>query len=168
MSRSANVCFVLMLGVACCTGAAAADLPKEGTFTDVAYGFGTFKAFSVGKTRYVSAAEVDGVIVGDGLRNHMTFHCFGTGERLNQMRRSSGRCSLTDIDGDQIAADSAIDWYPNGAKDYEGKISFIAGTGKYEGITGGFKEVCHNGVFKTAADNAFAVYCTNAGNYKLP
>ena len=104
MSQSANVCFALMLGVACCTGAAAADLPKEGTFTDVAYGYGTFKGFSVGKTRFVSAFEADGVVVGDGLRNHMTWHCIGTGERLNQMRRSSGRCSSTDIDGDQIAA----------------------------------------------------------------
>ena len=43
MSRSANACFALMLGVACCAGAAAADLPKEGTITDVAYGYGTFK-----------------------------------------------------------------------------------------------------------------------------
>jgi hypothetical protein len=168
MSQSANVCFALMLGVACCAGAAAADLPKEGTFTDVGYGYGTFKGFSVGKSRYVNAYEQDGVIVGDGLRNHMTFHCFGTGERLNQMRRGNGRCIMTDIDGDQIALDGGTDWYPNGAKDYPANATFTAGTGKYEGITGGMKEVCHNGVFKAAADNAFVSYCTNEGNYKLP
>ena len=168
MSRSTDVYFMLMLGAACCTGASAADLPKEGAFTDVAYGSGTFKGFSVGKTRNVSAFEVDGVVVGDGLRNHMTWHCIGMAERLNQMRRSSGRCVMTDIDGDQIALDSAVDWYPNSAKDYPGSITFVAGTGKYEGITGGFKEVCHNGVFKAAADNAFITYCTNEGNYKLP
>jgi hypothetical protein len=168
MSRSANVCFALILGVAYCTGAAAADLAKEGTFTDVVYGFGTLKGFSVGKNRYANAFEADGVVVGDGLRNHMTWHCIGMGERLNQMRRSSGRCSLMDIDGDQIAVDVSIDWYPSNAKDFSGDARFTAGTGRYEGITGGFKETCHTGVFKAAADNAFFVYCSNEGNYKLP
>jgi hypothetical protein len=168
MSRSTDVCFILMLGAACCAGAAAADLPKEGTFTNTLYGYGTFKGSSVGKTRYVNAFEMDGVSVGEGLMNHMTAHCFGMGERLNQMRRSNGRCTLTDIDGDQIAVDSAIDWYPNGAKDYSGNVTFTAGTGKYEGITGGLKEICYNGVFKAAADNAFFSYCTGEGKYKLP
>ena len=70
----------------------------------------------------------------------MTFHCFGTGERLNQMRRGNGRCIMTDIDGDQIALDGGTDWYPNGAKDYPANATFTAGTGKYEGITGGIKK----------------------------
>jgi hypothetical protein len=109
MSRAANVCFALMLGAACCAGASAADLPKEGTFTNTLYGYGTFKGSSVGKTRYVNSFEMDGVSVGEGLLNHMTAHCIGLGERLNQMRRSSGRCTLTDIDGDQIAVDGVID-----------------------------------------------------------
>jgi hypothetical protein len=100
---------MLMLGAACCTGAAAADLPKDGTFTDTFYGYGTFKGYSVGKTRYVNAFEEDGVAVGEDLRNHMTAHCFGMSERLNQMRGSSSRCILTDIDGDQIAVDATVD-----------------------------------------------------------
>jgi hypothetical protein len=46
--------------------------------------------------------------------------------------------------GDQIAVDPTVDWYPNGATDFSGSATFTGGTGKYEGITGGFKEVCHN------------------------
>jgi hypothetical protein len=157
-----------MLGAVGCTGAAAADLPKQGSFTDTVYGYGTFKGYSVGKTRNFGAFEADGVFVGEGLRNHMTAHCFGMAERLNDKRRSSGHCVLTDIDGDQIAVDATVDWYPRDAKDFSGNATFTAGTGKYEGITGGFKEVCHNGVFRAAADNAFVSYCTNEGNYKLP
>jgi hypothetical protein len=98
----------------------------------------------------------------------MTAHCFGMAERLNDQRRSSGRCALTDIDGDQIAVDATVDWYPSGNKDFSGNATFTAGTGKYEGITGGFKEVCHNGAFRAAAENAFVSYCANEGNYKLP
>ena len=93
---------------------------------------------------------MDGVSVGEGLMNHMTAHCIGLGEPLNQMRRSSGRCTVTDIDGDQIAVDLAVDWYPNGAKDYPANVTFTAGTGKYEGITGGLKEICYNGAFRAA------------------
>jgi hypothetical protein len=55
-----------MLGAACCAGASAADLPKEGTFTNTLYGYGTFKGSSVGKTRYVNSFEMDGVSVGEG------------------------------------------------------------------------------------------------------
>jgi hypothetical protein len=168
MSRSTDVCFALMLGAACCTGAAAADLPKEGTFTNTLYRVWNLQGIVGRKTRYVNSFEMDGVSVGEGLMNHITAHCIGLGERLNQMRRSSGRCTLTDIDGDQIAVDSAIDWYPNGAKDYGGNVSFTAGTGKYEGITGGLKEICYNGVFRAAAENAFFSYCTGEGSYKLP
>jgi hypothetical protein len=98
----------------------------------------------------------------------MTVHCIAIAERLNEKRKANGSCTLTDIDGDQIAVDAVIDWYPSGAKDFSGDATFTAGTGKYEGITGGFKEICHNGVFRTAADNAFVAYCTNEGSYKLP
>jgi len=73
------MCIMFTLGATVYFPAAAADLPKEGTFTNAGYGFGTFKGFSVGKTRYANAFEMDGVIVGEGLGNHMTFHCFGTG-----------------------------------------------------------------------------------------
>jgi hypothetical protein len=168
MFRRIDVCLVLMFGAACCTGATAADFPKQGSFTDTFYGWGTFKGNSVGKTRYAAAIEEDGIFVGEGFRNHMTAHCIAIAERLNDKRRANGRCTLTDIDGDQIAVDVMTDWYPNGAKDFSGDATFTAGTGKYEGITGGFKESCHNGVFRTAADNAFVGYCTNEGSYKLP
>jgi hypothetical protein len=84
----------------------------------------------------------------------MTAHCIAIAERLNDKRRTNGRCTLTDIDGDQIAVDAVIDWYPNGAKDFSGDATFTAGTGKYEGITRGFKESCHNGVFRAAVSFA--------------
>jgi hypothetical protein len=168
MIRFTDVYFLLFFGTACCTAASAADLPRQGSFTDTFYGWGTIKGSAVGKSRYTGAFEEDGLFVGEGLRNHMTVHCIGISERLNERRRANGRCTLNDVDGDQIAVDAAIDWYPKDAKDFSGDATFVAGTGKYEGITGGFKEICHNGVFRPAADNTFVGFCTNEGSYKLP
>ena len=96
-SVAANSC---ILSVPSCPNNAA----NSGTFTDTYYGFGTFRGYSVGKTRNIGAFEADGIFVGEGLRNHMTAQCIGMAERLDDQRRSSGRCVLTDP-GDQIAVE---------------------------------------------------------------
>ena len=49
MSQAGKLRFLLMLGTVYCTGAAAADLLKEGTFADTFYGFESVKGTGVGR-----------------------------------------------------------------------------------------------------------------------
>jgi len=158
----------LMLGTACCTGAAAADLLKEGTFADTFYGFETVKGTGVGKAWYGNTLELDAIVIGNGLRTHMTAHCYGMGERIGDKRSSRARCIYNDPDGDKIVVDQIVDPFPRDAKDIQGHGSFITGTGKYDGIAGEIKFTCHGGVFRPAADNTFVVDCPTEGSYKLP
>jgi hypothetical protein len=168
MSQAGKLWFLLIVGTACCTGAAAADLPKQGTFTDTFYGFETVKGTAVGKGWFGATLELDAIVIGDGLRTHMTAHCYGMGERVGDMRSSSDRCIFNDPDGDKIVVDTSAGPFPRDAKDVQGHGTFITGTGKYDGITGEMKFTCHGGVFRPAADNTFVVYCPTEGSYKLP
>jgi hypothetical protein len=167
MSR-VGACFMFILGTACGFPAAAADLPKQGDFSVTFYGHGVFKGIPVGKTRYEASFEEDGLLVGDGLLNRMTVHCFGMAGRTDQIRHTRGFCIATDIDGDQIAMDIVGDDYPNGAKEFTGTGTFAAGTGKYTGITGQNKFVNYPGYFKSSSENAFDVYSPGKGHYQLP
>ena len=139
----------------------AADLAKEGTFTETFYGFGTFKGFPVGNTRNLSRFEQDGMHVGNGLMDHMTAHCFGTNDRMDDMRETSCNCVHTDPDGDQIVTDNRSNGkFPKDAKDLEGIAVMTTGTGKYAGISGSEKYTCHGSVFKAPTEETFFSSCT--------
>jgi hypothetical protein len=166
MSRIGAVCLTIMLGVTGCLPAVAADLPKEGNFTATFNGYGTYKAIAVGKTRYQSSYEIDGFVLGEGILDHLTYHCMGMNGRHDQTRHSVNFCVLTDKDGDQIAED-IDETYPNGAKEVHGTGMLVAGTGKYEGISGEVNFSSYQNAFRTAADNAFINYGKGEGHYKL-
>jgi hypothetical protein len=167
-SHTRKVSILLALMGVCGAEAAAADLPKAGTFTDTFYGIETFKGTGVGKTWYGATWELDAIVIGNGLRTHMTAHCYGIADRIGDMRSARGRCIYTDPDGDKIVADEMLDPFPRDAKDHTGHGIFITGTGKYDGITGEMKTACHSGVFRPAADNMVVSYCPTEGSYKLP
>jgi hypothetical protein len=57
------------------SAAMAADLPKEGTFSFTYFGAGSFKATPVGKERVLLAWDENALSVGNGLFDHMTWHC---------------------------------------------------------------------------------------------
>ncbi len=147
--------------------AMAADLPKEGTFSGTGAAAGTYKAYPVGKDRYVGTAEENGLLVGNGFLDHMTGHCFGTFSGASGIEQYQGYCVFTDPDGDQIVADGAVKHASN-AKSFDASSTFTSGTGKYTGITGGTTEVLHGPEFKTPADGAYVQYGEIQGRYKLP
>jgi hypothetical protein len=168
MSRICAMCLMFTLGATGCFPAAAADLPKQGDFKANFYGHGTYKGFSVGKTRYESSWEEDGFYLGEGLLNHMSAHCLGMTGKTDQTRHGRSFCAATDIDGDQIMEDVLPEPYQNGAKEIRGVVTFTGGTGKYAGITGEIKFVSYQGLFRSFADNAFEAYAAGEGHYQLP
>lgn len=165
MSRLGSTFLTIMIGA---IGGlpAAADPPKEGNFAVSLAAYGTSKGAAVGKTRYQSILEYDGLMVGEGLLDHMTVHCMGMNGRTDQTRRAVVFCIFTDKDGDQIAED-VDESYPNGAKEIRGSAKLVAGTGKYEGISGELTFVNRGTGFRTAAENTFVVHAQLEGHYRL-
>jgi hypothetical protein len=151
------------------TAALAGDLPKEGTFNATYSSAGTFKASPIGKEGLLSNFDENGFTLGNGLLDHVTWHCFGLYEVMKGMAQYRGYCIGTDPAGDQVATEVVSDGkYPADAKTSRGTATFTASTGKYAGISGGFTFVNHSPEFKTAADGTYVQYGTSEGSYKLP
>ena len=167
MSRVAAICLTMMFGAAGGLTAGAADLPKEGKFSVTFFATGTSKGVAVGKTRYQSSFEYDGFTVGEGLLDHVTFHCTGMNGRRDQTRHVVNFCVLTDKDGDQIAQDIE-ESFPNGTKIIRGTGKLVAGTGKYEGISGEFEFENQGSGFRAGTDDRFFNYGKTEGQYQLP
>jgi hypothetical protein len=154
--------FTLSTAMAFGVAALAADLPKEGTF-DVTYtASGTAKVTSViGKERVLIAWDENGVGVGTGLFDHATWHCFGVADISNGvLQATNGYCVGTDLAGDQIVAKLTGD-------SEDGSATLTTGTGKYAGISGGFKYL-EGAKFRTATEGTYAHSNHTQGNYKLP
>jgi hypothetical protein len=161
--------FTLSMAMAFGVSTMAADLPKEGNFNVDFISFGTFKATAIGKERVLSTYELNGLWLGKGFGDHLTWHDFGLFDIANGMEQFQGYSVGIDPNGDQIVIDVASDGkFPADAKSYSGKFTFTTGTGKYAGISGGATFTCHSPDFRTAAEGTFAQYCNHSGSYKLP
>jgi hypothetical protein len=159
----------LTLGVALAfnTAAMAGDLPKEGTYSATYSSFGTFKDTTVGKQVDLFAWDENGLSVGNGLLDHLTWHCWGLFDTTNGTAQARGYCVATDPSGDQLAANIVNPKYPQNAKSFTGSATLITGTGKYAGISGDYKYECHLPDFRPAAAGTYLQYCTMQGSYKL-
>ena len=90
---------VMAFGIA----AIAADLPKEGTYKGTFTAFGTIKFTAVGKERVLTVWDENGLSLTDGFLDHVTWHCWGTGDYTKGVGQEQGYCVGTDPAGDQIA-----------------------------------------------------------------
>jgi len=161
--------FTLTAALSFGSAVTAADVPKEGTFTATYASAGTYKATSIGKDRVLAAFDENGLTVGNGLLDHMTWHSFGLFDVMNGMAEFQGYGVGTDPAGDQIVTTFATDGrYPADTKTVSGKVTFTNGTGKYAGITGGYSFVNHGTDFRTAAEGTYVQYAAFQGSYKLP
>ena len=159
--------FTLTAALSFGSAAMAADLPKEGTFTATYSGAGTYKATSLGKERALGAFDENGLSVGTGLFDHMTWHCWGLFNITNGMGQAHGYCVATDPAGDQIAAEVGDEKH-DVSKPFGVKGTFTMGTGRYAGISGGWTLLAHSPEFKTA-EGSYVQYGTSSqGSYKLP
>ena len=116
--------------------AAAADLPKSGTY---AAHFGwVFKGDvqDLGAGRSVSAGMVSGVIFNDagkGFMHKARVDCALMNDVKQGRANANGTCVVTDADGDRIF----VEWKCTGTMpSCPGDERFVGGTGKYTGITG--------------------------------
>jgi len=161
--------FTLSTAMALGAAAMAADLPKEGTFNVTYFGFGTSKATAIGMDRLLAPFDQNGLTVGNGILDHMTWHCSGLFDVANGMAQWQNRCVGTDPAGDQIVSDGASDGkYAVDARSFSGTGTFTTGTGKFAGISGGWTGVFHSPEFRTTADGSVAEYGSHKGSYKLP
>jgi hypothetical protein len=172
MQSRTRVLSVFTLGAAVSFGiaASAADLPKQGTYSFTYTSFGTFKTTQVGKHRVVGTFDENGVSLGSGFGDHVTWHCFGLFDVTDGMAQHRGYCVGTDATGDQLAADVASNGkYAEDAQTYSGTLTFTAGTGKYAGISGGHTYVTHATALRAPTAGTYFRYTTNQdGSYKLP
>jgi hypothetical protein len=163
--RRTLVIAALALGIA----APALAQTKEGTFSGTYSGAGTYKATAIGKEGFLNAWDISGFTVSNGFLDHATWHCFGLYDIVNNMAQWQGYCVATDPAGDQIASTVASDGkYAADAKTYNGTGTFTMGTGKYAGISGGWKSVNHAPEFRTGApESTYVQYASIQGSYKI-
>ena len=158
-----TVTTAMFFGVA----AMAADLPKEGTISGTWTGFNTIKATAIGKERLFGAVDINGLTLGNGILDHMTWHCSGLYDVTKGMALWNAFCAGTDPAGDQIVFNSDGKW-PADAKSYSVTNTFTTGIGKYTGISGAFTILAHGPELRTPAEGTFTDYGEIKGSYKLP
>jgi hypothetical protein len=161
--------FTLSVAVLFGLTAMAADLPKEGTFEVTYSAFSTVKESTLGEGQLVVAYDQNGLTAGNGILDHMTWHCIELVGIASGMVQWQSRCVGTDPAGDQIASEGLSDGkYAIDAKSYRGKGRFTTGTGKYSGIHGDWTFVGHSPEFRAEAEGTGVEFGPLQGRYKLP
>lgn len=140
MNASRIAAWALASGLAVSAGfAAAAELPKKGTFAAKFGWNSTGKTFEMGKDRLYWVGEFTGTLFNDrtgGIMDHAAVTCPGTNDiRLDGATSSAqGNCIVTDAEGDKAFAT----WWSKGPfpGPFQGEFTWTGGTGKYTGIKG--------------------------------
>jgi hypothetical protein len=162
--RSTLVIAALTLGFA----TAASAQMKEGTVSGTFSAAGTYKAIPIGKERVIFTFEDNGFTLSNGFANNSTSRCIGLGDFTNGAGQVHGICVGTDPDGDQIVANFGPDEkHTLDQKSWKGFATYTTGTGKYEGISGGYTYVFHND-FRPEAEGSYVLHITYEGSYKIP
>jgi hypothetical protein len=144
-------------------------LPKEGTLSGTYSAYGTFKATTVGKERLLNLFDENGVTLGNGFINHMTWHCWGMGDFTNGSGQDHGYCLGTDPTGDQVVINFGPDEKHKTDQDsWNGSVTFTTGTGKYAGISGGWTYTIYGNSLKSTTPGTYYDYGNFQGSYKLP
>lgn len=168
MPRSIMLCVAMLSASAAMAG----ELPKEGKFSGTYHSSGTLKIASMGKDTISGWDETGYWLVTDGPRafDHVTWRCMGGGHVLSGIFGYRGHCIGTDTSGDQMVIEvmSANASTPADAKSVPGKTTFVSGTGKFAGITGGTTDELFHPQFKVSADNTYVQLVKFEGTYRLP
>jgi len=153
---------------------APAPIPKEGSVSYVNVTSGTVKVLALGKEQAQVSYETMGVVTspaGDGLLHNSSVRCMGGFHVVNGgWNDGSGSCIYTRLDGDQVfvtykaAGKLAVPGKsPTTAK---GTFTFVGGTGKLAGITGGGEWTRVS--VRPAAEGTTQSVANYTGKYKLP
>jgi hypothetical protein len=151
--------------------AKAAELPKEGTFGGTYTAYATFKPLAnLDKERSLIAFDENGLSIGHGITDHMTWHCFGVIDLIKGVGQNTGHCVGTDPSGDQIVFEYVSEKFsPDKPTDSTAvNVKLTSGSGKYAGITGSHVYKNENGTSKSSAEGTALDHGTFEGTYKLP
>jgi len=171
MSQKALLIPSLLAGLAMFFGIAAlaGELPKEGTYSAAYAGYGTCQITAVGKERLLSVCDENALMTTDGFLDHTTWHCWAFADFVKGMGAPHGTCVGTDPAGDQIVGDFLHEMHTIDDKSPRASFKFTGGTGKYDGITGGWTYVNDYNAFRTAVPGTYASHVVKfQGSYKLP
>ena len=144
-----------------------AEMAKEGSHSGKNYSTGTSKVIAMEEERLHMTHEGSGIYVSDaeeGFLNNASIYFLGTLHAVKGVFKESGFMVFALPDGDKIYAT----WQGTGnlGKDAKGTITYVGGTGKYVGISGG-DEYTRTGL-QRASKKVWAAITTHKGNWKLP
>jgi hypothetical protein len=148
--------------------AMAADMPKEGEYKGTYAGVGTFKVNPLDKDRVLVAFEETGLNMTDGFLDHMTWHCWGSGDYVKGIGVDQGHCTATDLSGDKLVAKFLSEKHTSEQKNFTVTVTCDGGTGKYAGASCTETDTMRGGEFPAAPEGTYVQYVTFQGKYKLP
>jgi hypothetical protein len=142
--------------------AAAADLPKEGTYDVTNCYFGSGNTIEFSKTHSAVSLEVTGTTRSNppgGFLDIATYRCVGFSTTIDGKSSGINICEALDKDGDRLLTRNIVE----GPKQTQ---ETLAGTGKYEGIvrTGVTDSL---GAFPTIKPGTFQGCNHGTGTYKM-
>ncbi len=144
-----------------------AEMAKEGSDSSKNYVTGTAKALPMGKERIQLNIEGFGIHVSDiqkGFLNNASVHALGTLHAVKGVFKETGFYVATAPNGDKVFA--TYKGSGNLGKDSKGTYTYVGGTGKYTGITGG-GEFTRIG-FQPPSKGMWAASTLFKGHWKLP
>lgn len=162
MKRTLYLVTAALLAVA--ATARAADLPKEGSYDFTACWAGTASMVAFSKTHWANTFEMTGATRSNppgGMFDKHSFRCVGTNATFDKRPQFLTVCEAVDRDGHK-----RLTHFQTGA---DGKLDrrFIAGTGKYEGMTDTSSGIETFGPFPTIKPGTFQNCNRQTGTYKL-
>jgi hypothetical protein len=163
-----NSAAVLTLAAALAFATGASAQPKKGTWSGTYAAFGTSRATQIGKSRVLLVFDENGLYTTNGMFDHTTWHCWGSGDNTNGMAEARGSCVGTDPAGDQVVLDWAEQKHPASQKIVKGSLVLTGGTGKYAGITGRGTYADDGRMFRPTEKGTFFGHNTSHGSYTLP
>jgi hypothetical protein len=145
----------------------AEDMAKEGIESGKNYATGTSKALPMGEERLQLTYEGAGIYITDivdGLLNNSSVHFLGALHAVKGAFEESGCMVVTAPDG--YKAFVSFKGSGNLGKSAKGTYTYVGGTGKYSGITGGgeFTRLHLQPPFK----GMWSATTSFKGNWKLP
>ena len=138
-------------------------MPKEGNYDYTSCWSGVNNVITFSKTHTASSFEMTGTNRSNppgGIFDKNTFRCVGMNASLDGKITASTVCEATDVDGDK-----RLTYFSTG----DGKVTrtFVAGTGKYEGMVNTTGTVQPLGPFPAIKAGTFQDCNNQTGTYKL-
>ena len=146
---------------------AQAELPKEGPVAATVVIHSNLKIMSVGDLVQNLYDGVGGVIADKpgGFGDRLTVRCMGSLRMLKgKIEFENNMCEYTDPAGDKFY--TKLVNVSSDADKVVNRTTLISGTGKYEGITGGWEAVRRS--HRSPAEGASVSSTKITGTYKLP